>query len=422
MVSTGIGQIAPSTTAFVQASSAASEMFEVLDRKSLLDPHSESGAKPDMVLGNIAVRDLSFSYPSRPDIIILNNVSFDVPANKVTAFVGASGSGKSTLIALLERWYEPTSGSLCLDGRSIDKLNVKWLRSKIRLVQQEPVLFNDTIFNNIIQGLVGTAHEHSDDDTRRAMVIQACKDANAAEFIEALAEGYETNVGERAGLLSGGQKQRIAIARSIISNPPVLLLDEATSALDANSEKIVQQALDKVWQSRTTIVIAHKLATVMRADNIIVFGQGEVLEQGTHQSLLQHQGPYASLVNAQSLSSGEEDISTDLQTPESLVKISLKQDGSCEQPISKMKKEDKTHHDEEHLEQSRPQSLLRILGTFLAENLNLWPMYLACLVCSLIGGMLPATDPALTRSADHNKFRRGLPCTGSFVDTLNRGI
>ena len=396
MVSTGIGQIAPSTTAFVQASSAASEMFEVMDRKSLLDPHCDSGAKPDTVLGNIAVRDLSFSYPSRPDITVLNNVTFDVPANKVTAFVGASGSGKSTLIALLERWYEPASGSLYLDGRSIDALNVKWLRSKIRLVQQEPVLFNDTIFNNIVQGLVGTVHEHVDEDTRRAMVVQACKDANAAEFIETLADGYETNVGERAGLLSGGQKQRIAIARSIISNPPVLLLDEATSALDANSEKVVQQALDKVSQSRTTIVIAHKLATVMRADNIIVFGKGKVLEQGTHQSLLQHQGPYASLVNAQNLGNGQESPPTDLQSSEPLQQISLERDG--ERPISTTKEEDTTHCDEQYVERYRPQSLLRILATFLGENLNLWPMYLACLLCSLIGGTLPVANPAMTLS------------------------
>lgn len=272
MVSTGIGQIAPSTSAFVQASSAASEMFEVLDRKSLLDPHGESGAKPDTVVGKITVRDLSFSYPSRPDTTVLKNVSFDVPANKVTAFVGASGSGKSTLIALLERWYEPSSGVLSLNGRNIDELNVNWLRSKIRLVQQEPVLCNDTIFNNIVQGLVGTVHEHADEGIRRAMVIQSCKDANAADFTELLSDGYDTNVGERAGLLSGGQKQRIAIARSIISNPPILLLDEATSALDANSEQIVQHALDKVSRSHTTIVIAHKLATVMRADNIIVLG------------------------------------------------------------------------------------------------------------------------------------------------------
>jgi len=389
MVSTGIGQIAPSTSAFVQASSAASEMFEVLDRRSLLDPHCDSGANPDMVVGNITVRDLSFAYPSRPDTTVLKNVSFEVSANKVTAFVGASGSGKSTIIALLERWYEPASESLNLDGRSIDELNVKWLRSRIRLVQQEPVLFNDTIFTNITQGLVGTEYECADGDTRRAMVIQACKDANAADFIEALADGYNTHVGERAGLLSGGQKQRIAIARSIISDPPVLLLDEATSALDANSEMVVQQALDKVARSRTTIVIAHKLATVMRADNIIVFGQGEVLEQGTHQDLLQRQGHYASLVNAQNLGGGNEHVATHIRTPTPLGQISLDRVDICENALSETEVEDTASHDEEH---PRSQSLLRILGTFLGENSNLWLMYLACLAGSLIGGMLSAVD------------------------------
>jgi ATP-binding cassette subfamily B (MDR/TAP) protein 1 len=397
MVSTGIGQVAPSTSAFVQASSAASEMFEVLGRKSLLDPHCDSGAKPDAVVGNITVRDLSFSYPSRPNITVLKNVSFDVPANKVTAFVGASGSGKSTIIALLERWYEPANGFLSLDGRRIDELNVKWLRSKVRLVQQEPVLFNDTIFNNIAYGLVGTTHEYVDNDTRRAMAIQACEDANAADFIDAMADGYDTNVGERAGLLSGGQKQRIAIARSIVSNPPVLLLDEATSALDAESETVVQQALDKVSRSRTTIIIAHKLATVMRADNIIVLGQGEILEQGTHQSLLRGQGHYASLVNAQSLDSGREDLTTDVHTPKSLKQVCRERMTASEHVTSTTEKESSTvQHDEDISEQLCSQSLLRILGTFLGENLNLWPMYLACLVASLIGGLLLVASHAST--------------------------
>jgi ATP-binding cassette subfamily B (MDR/TAP) protein 1 len=391
MISNAIGQIAPSTSAFSQASSAASELFEVLDRKSLLDPHSDAGAKPDHVLGDIAVRNVRFSYPSRPDITVLKNVSFDIPANKVTAFVGASGSGKSTLVSLLERWYEPSEGCLTLDGRNIDELNVGWLRNKIRLVQQEPVLFNDTIFNNVAQGLTGTSYEHADESTRRRLVADACRNANAAEFVESLTDGYDTNVGERGGLLSGGQKQRIAIARSIISNPPVLLLDEATSALDANSEKMVQQALDRVSRSRTTIVIAHKLATVMKADNIIVFGQGKVLEQGTHETLLQHQGPYASLVNAQSLRNkqSEKDTLPAFRNQDSASDVPLERQEVAEEAAIAAARDSGIRPDEESCMQPQSRNLIHILGTFLGENLNLWQMYLVCLMCSLIGGKSP---------------------------------
>ncbi|KAH7322493.1 ATP-binding cassette, subfamily B, member 1 [Stachybotrys elegans] len=398
MISNAIGQIAPATSSFIQASSAASELFEILDRKSQLDPHSGEGATPDTVTGHISIRDVEFAYPSRPNIRILKGVSLDIPAKKTTAFVGASGSGKSTIISLLERWYEPGHGFLTLDGHRIDELNVKWLRSKVRLVQQEPVLFNDTIFNNVAQGLVGTEHEYADERTRRDMVTRACKEANASEFIENLPNGYDTNVGERAGLLSGGQKQRIAIARSIISNPPVLLLDEATSALDANSEKVVQQALDRVSMSRTTIVIAHKLATIMKADNIIVFGHGEVLEQGTHQSLLQRNGPYAALVHAQSLGDNPGDSAPTAGDWEPLPDTAQGTPAPEKEAETVADINDSSSSAMEAICPPRSYSLLRILGIFLGENLNLWHMYLVCIIASLIGGAVyPAQAILLTR-------------------------
>lgn len=216
---------------------------------------------------------------------------------------GASGSGKSTIIGLLERWYLPRSGTIELDGHSIETLNLNWLRTNVRLVQQEPVLFNGTAFENIANGLVGTPWEHAPVEEQQKRVEQAADFAFAHDFISKLPEGYNSRIGEHGGLLSGGQKQRLAIARSIISEPKVLLLDEATSALDPHAEGIVQKALNNVSKDRTTIVIAHKLATIREADNIVVMAKGRILEQGTHGSLLAANGAYARLVQAQTLTS-----------------------------------------------------------------------------------------------------------------------
>lgn len=197
----------------------------------------------------------------------------------------------------------PLSGTIKLDGRAIDSLNLNWLRTNVRLVQQEPVLFNGTVFENIANGLIGTAWEHATVEEQQKRVEQAAEFAFAHDFISKLPQGYSTRIGERGGLLSGGQKQRLAIARSIISEPKVLLLDEATSALDPHAEGIVQKALDNVSKDRTTIVIAHKLATIREADNIVVMSKGRILQQGTHDSLLATDGAYSRLVQAQNLNS-----------------------------------------------------------------------------------------------------------------------
>jgi ATP-binding cassette subfamily B (MDR/TAP) protein 1 len=212
------------------------------------------------------------------------------------ALVGESGSGKSTIIALLERFYDPDSGTISLDGIELKNLTLSWLRDQMGLVSQEPVLFNDTIRANIAYGKRGEATEEE--------IITVAKTANAHEFISSLPQGYNTNVGERGTQLSGGQKQRVAIARAILKDPRILLLDEATSALDAESERIVQDTLDQVMVSRTTIVVAHRLSTIKGADMIAVIKDGSVAEKGKHESLMSiKDGVYASLVELHSKAS-----------------------------------------------------------------------------------------------------------------------
>ncbi|KAI9368084.1 P-loop containing nucleoside triphosphate hydrolase protein [Aspergillus egyptiacus] len=282
------------------AMAAASEFFRIMDKPSQLDPLSDVGLKPGGCTGAIEVHDLWFSYPSRPTAPVLRGFTLSIPAGKTTALVGASGSGKSTLIGLLERWYVPTGGHITVDGTNITELNTKWLRSRISLVQQEPVLFQGTVFQNVAKGFLETQKALPYEEQLQ-LVQEACKSSFAHEFILALPEGYSTYLGERGGTLSGGQKQRIAIARSIVSDPKILLLDEATSALDPQAERVVQEALNRVSNSRTTVMIAHRLSTVKNADNIAVVSNGVVVEQGTHEELIALGGNYAALVKAQDL-------------------------------------------------------------------------------------------------------------------------
>ncbi|KAF5489359.1 Leptomycin B resistance protein pmd1 [Colletotrichum siamense] len=323
IASTSINGVAPHLMAFSRAATSASELFTLIDRKSNINPFDESGQVPRQVSGHIDIKGLTFSYPTRPDTRVLEDYSLRIPAGKVTALVGSSGSGKSTIIGLLERWYDPASGSISLDGINIRDLSLGWLRTTMRLVQQEPVLFNGTVFENIVNGLVGTPLENASREDQLQRVKEAAKVAFADEFISNLPEGYDTRIGERGGLLSGGQKQRIAIARSVISEPKILLLDEATSALDPHAEGIVQQALDSASKNRTTVVIAHKLVTIRNADNIVVMNKGKIVEQGKHDELVALGGNYAKLVKAQDLSVKEkgstdessEDDSTEAAEP-----------------------------------------------------------------------------------------------------------
>ncbi|CAG9996264.1 unnamed protein product [Clonostachys byssicola] len=298
-----VGSIGPFLQALLKSISTAAKLFVTIDRESPLDPTSNAGDTIPDLQGYIRLENIKHIYPSRPNVVVMEDVSMDIPANKVTALVGASGSGKSTVVGLLERFYEPIHGTVYLDERDISTLNLRWLRQQIAFVGQEPTLFAVSICENIRYGLLGTRNESADYSTQKELIEQAARQANAHEFIMQLPEAYETNVGQRGFLLSGGQKQRIAIARAIVSDPKeqVLLLDEATSALDTKSEGVVQAALDNASAGRTTICIAHRLSTIKNADNIIVMEKGCVVEQGTHGDLIEKRGAYHSLVQTQKL-------------------------------------------------------------------------------------------------------------------------
>ncbi|KAJ3070700.1 ATP-binding cassette, sub-B (MDR TAP), member 4, partial [Quaeritorhiza haematococci] len=265
-----IGSAGPGLTALSTAQGAAHKIFEIIDRQSEIDYSDQKGEKPAQVKGEIVFKDVGFHYPQRPDVPILSSFSLTIKPGTTVALVGASGSGKSTIIKLITRFYNPTAGSVTLDSTPLDRLNLSWLRGKIGVVGQEPVLFERSVRENILLGLDREEVLGMDKDTLEKRIIEACVTANAWSFIKKLPRGLDTPVGEAGGMLSGGQKQRIAIARAIIRNPQILLLDEATSALDTESEKIVQAALEKASVGRTTVVIAHRLSTVRNADKIVV--------------------------------------------------------------------------------------------------------------------------------------------------------
>ncbi|KAK7943982.1 ABC multidrug transporter Mdr1 [Apiospora aurea] len=295
-----VGNVFPHSQAFTNAMAAAAKIYSTIDHKSPLDPSSDDGTTLERVEGTIKLRNVTHVYPSRPEVAVLDDVSLSIPAGRTTALAGPSGSGKSSVIGLIERFYTPVAGEICLDGHKIQDLNLRWLRQQSSLVGQEPNLFSMTIFENIRFGLIGTAFENAPESIVREKVEEAAATANAHAFIASLPDGYQTQVGEGGLVLSGGQKQRIAIARAVISDPKILLLDEATSALDAKSEKVVQAALDRAAEGRTTIVIAHRLSTIRNAHNIVVLAGGKIVEQGTHEELRALGGEYHKLVEASS--------------------------------------------------------------------------------------------------------------------------
>ncbi|KAL6193236.1 hypothetical protein ACLB2K_034320 [Fragaria x ananassa] len=267
----------PNLSFITEASTAATRISEMIDRVPVIDSENEKGKVLQHVKGDIEFRKVEFFYPSRPETPILQGLSLKVQAGKMLGLVGSSGSGKSTIISLLERFYDPVKGEILLDGHKLKKFQLHWLRSQMGLVNQEPILFATSILENILFGKEGASMED---------VTSAAKAANAHDFIVKLPAGYHTQVGQFGVQLSGGQKQRISIARAIIRDPKILLLDEATSALDAQSETIVQEALDQASQGRTTIVIAHRLSTIRKADMIVVLQSGRVVEKGSHNELV----------------------------------------------------------------------------------------------------------------------------------------
>ncbi|CAI9782114.1 unnamed protein product [Fraxinus pennsylvanica] len=289
MSAIGVSQTSAMAPDVNKAKDSAASIFEILDSKPEIDSNSEEGTTLASVRGDIEFQHVSFKYPTRPDIQIFKDLCLSMPSGKTMALVGESGSGKSTVISLIQRFYNPDFGQIFLDGVEIRKFKLSWLRQQMGLVSQEPILFNETIRTNIAYGKRGDVNEEE--------IVSATKAANAHDFISGLPQGYDTNVGERGIQLSGGQKQRIAIARAILKDPKILLLDEATSALDAESERIVQEALDRVMVNRTTIVVAHRLTTIMGADTIAVVKNGIIAEKGSHDVLMKMKdGVYASLV------------------------------------------------------------------------------------------------------------------------------
>eukprot|EP01105_Mastigella_eilhardi_P006960 TRINITY_DN1844_c0_g1_i3.p1 TRINITY_DN1844_c0_g1~~TRINITY_DN1844_c0_g1_i3.p1 ORF type:complete len:1177 (-),score=251.27 TRINITY_DN1844_c0_g1_i3:9-3503(-) len=310
-----LGQAAPNFQTFSEGQGAAYDIFAIIDRKSQISPFTTEGAKPE-ITGQITLQAIRFNYPTRPEAKILRGLSLTIERGQTVALVGPSGCGKSTVIGLIQRLYDTLGGLIKIDGHDIRELNTKHLRQHIGIVGQEPVLFAMSIRDNIALGSDDRAV--SDEE-----IIKVAKQANAHKFITKLPQQYNTMVGERGVALSGGQKQRIAIARALIKNPKILLLDEATSALDTESEAVVQDALDKASQGRTTIIIAHRLTTVQGASKIYVLNKGRVAEAGTHAELLALGGLYFTLVRHQQLApqgkgnhgGGKESVTEEIGSP-----------------------------------------------------------------------------------------------------------
>uniref|UniRef100_A0A8I6ATW0 P-type phospholipid transporter n=1 Tax=Rattus norvegicus TaxID=10116 RepID=A0A8I6ATW0_RAT len=287
-----VGQVSSFAPDYAKAKVSASHIIRIIEKIPEIDSYSTEGLKPNMLEGNVKFNGVMFNYPTRPNIPVLQGLSLEVKKGQTLALVGSSGCGKSTVVQLLERFYDPMAGTVFLDGKEIKQLNVQWLRAHLGIVSQEPILFDCSIAENIAYGDNSRVVSHEE-------IVKAAKEANIHQFIDSLPEKYNTRVGDKGTQLSGGQKQRIAIARALVRQPHILLLDEATSALDTESEKVVQEALDKAREGRTCIVIAHRLSTIQNADLIVVIQNGQVKEHGTHQQLLAQKGIYFSMVSVQ---------------------------------------------------------------------------------------------------------------------------
>ncbi|KAF4123510.1 ABC-type multidrug transport system, ATPase and permease component [Geosmithia morbida] len=409
MIVFSLERVSTPLLAVSKATVAACEFFTVIDAPQPNQGHlrePEVSATDDIVLSNV-----TFAYPSRPHLKILDNLDLHIEAGKITAIVGSSGSGKSTVVGLIERWYtlrnqytiakttekgktksdkkddfddevEPVnlhededngpavelSGSIQISGRNLDAIDLKWWRSKIGLVQQEPFLFNESIYSNVSKGLVGSEWENEPEERKRELVKEACIEAFADEFIDRLSDKYDTMVGDGGAKLSGGQRQRIAIARSIVRKPQILILDEATSAIDVRGERVVQAALDRAAKGRTTITIAHRLSTIKKADRIVVMKKGKLAESGDHESLVAAQGIYYGLVQAQNLSMGDEaeaDEKTAPETTDDDSSLTREKTHNALSEAADEQQEDKTSPD-------KNRSLFRSFGRFFYESRDIW--------------------------------------------------
>ena len=291
MLSFSLGALSGLYGDLMKAVGASERVFGLLDRQPALPVKEDARVQPPE-RGEVTFENVRFAYPTRPEIDALGGVSFTLEPGKKLALVGPSGSGKSTVAALLSRFYDPQQGDIAIDHIDLKNWDPDALRESVGMVAQEPILFSGTIRENVLYGKPGASDEE---------VLAALEAANARGFVEDFPEGVETVIGERGVRLSGGQKQRIAIARAVLKDPAVLILDEATSALDVESEAVVQRALERLMEGRTTLIIAHRLSTIRNADTVVVLDRGQVVEAGTHRELMAHQSLYYRLVESQQL-------------------------------------------------------------------------------------------------------------------------
>ncbi|XP_063781220.1 ATP-dependent translocase ABCB1-like [Pseudophryne corroboree] len=393
VASFSFGHAANSIEAFATARGAAYTIFSIIDTEPKIDSFSTAGFKPEKIKGDIEFRNVKFTYPSRPDIQVLKGLDLKIHSGQSVALVGSSGCGKSTAVQLIQRFYDPEAGLITIDGQDIRSLNVRYLREVIGVVSQEPVLFDTTIAENIRFGR---------EDVSMQEIEQATKKSNAYSFIMEFPDKFDTLVGERGAQLSGGQKQRIAIARALVRDPKILLLDEATSALDSESEAVVQAALDKAREGRTTIIVAHRLSTIRNVDSIAGIDNGVIAEQGSHSELMKRKGIYYKLVTMQTVEGQGDNEDRKSQANETLSDMNntlaklvrrLSRRHSFKKTLARQDKEE----DEKNKyvnEEPPPVSFFKVLKL----NKSEWPYFVVGLICAIInGGTRPAFSIIFSR-------------------------